>query len=114
MHYEVLCESYNITLDFNWFSLQQGVFDTSLQKIANVIPTAAVKQSAEVHGPLVMIFPSHIDRAVNALAVTYDGQWMWTVTRQLYYAYQECSFHMILVYVQVMGPSFKYGAFIRD
>ncbi len=39
---------------FNWFSLQQLTFDTSLQKIANVIPTAAVKQSAKVHGPLVI------------------------------------------------------------
>ncbi len=39
--------------DFNWFSLQQWVFDRSLQKIANVIPTAAVKQSAKVLGPLV-------------------------------------------------------------
>ncbi len=27
--------------DFNWFSLQQSAFDSSLQKIANVIPTAA-------------------------------------------------------------------------
>ncbi len=39
--------------DFNWYSLQQWVFDTSLQKIANIIPTAAVKQSAKVLGPLV-------------------------------------------------------------
>ncbi len=42
-----------VSPDFNWFSLQQWVFDTSLQKIANVIPTAAVKQSAKVLGPLV-------------------------------------------------------------
>ncbi len=28
-------------------------FDTCLQKISNVIPTAAVKQSAKVHGPRV-------------------------------------------------------------
>ncbi len=42
--------------DLNWFSLQQWVFDTSLQKIANVIPTAAVKQSAKVLGPLVIFF----------------------------------------------------------
>ncbi len=39
--------------DFSWYSLQQWVFDTSLQKIANVIPTAAFKQSAKVLGPLV-------------------------------------------------------------
>ena len=45
-----------VNTDFNWFSLQQGVFDTSLQKIANVIPTAAVKQSAKVLGPLVFVF----------------------------------------------------------
>ncbi len=40
--------------DFNWFSLQQWVFDTSLQKIANVIPTAAVKQRAKVLGPVLL------------------------------------------------------------
>ncbi len=39
---------------FNWFSLQQWVFNTSLQKIASVTPTAAVKQSAKVLGPLVL------------------------------------------------------------
>ena len=40
--------------EFNWFGLQQFLFFyTSLPKIANVIPTAAVKQSATVHGPLV-------------------------------------------------------------
>ncbi len=31
-------------------------FDTSLQKIANVIPTAGVKQGAKVHGPLVVLY----------------------------------------------------------
>ncbi len=41
--------------DFNCFSLQQWVFDINLQEIANVIPTAAVKQSAKVLGPLVII-----------------------------------------------------------
>ncbi len=41
--------------DFNWFSLQQWVFDTNLQRIANVILAAAVKQSAKVRGPLVLI-----------------------------------------------------------
>ena len=40
-----------VSLDFNWFSLQQWVFDTSLQKIANVTPTAAVKQSVKAHAP---------------------------------------------------------------
>ncbi len=44
---------WELTLDLIWFSLQQWVFDTSLQKFANVIPTAAVKQDAKVHGPLV-------------------------------------------------------------
>ncbi len=53
MHSEVLCESLELALDFNWFGLQQWVFDTSLQKITNVIPTSAVKQSTKVHGPLV-------------------------------------------------------------
>ncbi len=43
-----------VNLDFNWFSLQQWVFD-SLQKIDNVIPTAAVKHSAKVLGPLVSV-----------------------------------------------------------
>ncbi len=38
---------------FSWFSLQQWVFDASLPKIASVIPTAAVKQSAKVLVPLV-------------------------------------------------------------
>ncbi len=33
---------WDLTLDFIWFSLQHWVFDTSLQKIANVIPAAAV------------------------------------------------------------------------
>ncbi len=47
---EVLYES----SDFNWFSLQKCVFDTSLQKIAIVIPIAGVKQSAKVIGPLVL------------------------------------------------------------
>ncbi len=43
--------------DFNRFSLQQWVFDTSLQKkIGNAIPTAAVKQSAKVLGPLVFTY----------------------------------------------------------
>ncbi len=37
-------------IGFNWF--------TSLQKIAIVIPTAAVKQSAKVYGPLVCWFYS--------------------------------------------------------
>ncbi len=36
---------WELTLDFNWV--------TSLQKIANVIPTAAVMQIDKVHGPLV-------------------------------------------------------------
>ena len=53
MHSEVMCESLELILDFNWFSLQHRVFDTSLQKIANVLLTAAVKQSAKVQGPLV-------------------------------------------------------------
>ncbi len=44
-----------VNLDFNWFSRQQWVFD-SLQKIANVIPTAAVKQSAKVLGPPVIFW----------------------------------------------------------
>ena len=35
--------------------MQEWVFDTSLQKIANVNPAAAVKQSAKVLGPLVLI-----------------------------------------------------------
>ncbi len=48
MDSEVLWES------FNWFGLQQQVFDTSLQKTANFISTAAVNQSAKVHGPLVL------------------------------------------------------------
>ncbi len=52
MHSGVLCNSLELSLDFNWFSLQQWVFDTSLQKIASVIPTTAVKESAKVHGPL--------------------------------------------------------------
>ncbi len=34
------------------------VFDTSLQKIANVVPTVAVKQSAKVHVPLVCFISS--------------------------------------------------------
>ncbi len=38
---------------FNWFSLQQWIFGASLQKIANVTPTAAVKQTAKVLVPLV-------------------------------------------------------------
>ena len=42
--------------DFNWFSVHQWViFDTSLQKIDNVIPNAAVKQSAKVLGPLITV-----------------------------------------------------------
>ncbi len=45
MHSEVLGESLELTLDFNGLHLQQRVFDISLQKIANVIPTAAVKQT---------------------------------------------------------------------
>ncbi len=49
--------------DFNWFSLQQWVFDTSLQKIAKVIPTAAVKQSAKVLGPLVLTLLDYVSRA---------------------------------------------------
>ncbi len=36
--------------------MQQGVFDINLQKIANVIPTAAVKQSTKVLGPLVFFY----------------------------------------------------------
>ncbi len=53
--YCVLCV-YCVTVnpDFNWFSLQQWVFDTSLQKIAHIIPNAVVKQSAKVLGPLVI------------------------------------------------------------
>ncbi len=46
----------HIWLDFSWFSLQQWVFDTCLQKIPNAILTVAVKQSANVHGPLVFHF----------------------------------------------------------
>ncbi len=42
--------------DINWFSLQQWIFNTSPQKIANVIPTAAVKQSAKVLRPPVVLF----------------------------------------------------------
>ncbi len=48
-----------VNADFTWFSLHQWVFDTSLQKITNVIPTAAVKQSAKVLGPLVEFVIQH-------------------------------------------------------
>ncbi len=43
---------WELTLDFNWFSLRQWVFATSLQEIGNVMSTAAVKQRAKVYGPL--------------------------------------------------------------
>ena len=43
----------SVNASFKWFSLQQWVFDTSLQKTASVMPNAVVKQSARVHGPLV-------------------------------------------------------------
>ena len=56
MRSELLCDRLELTLEFIWFSLQQWVFDTSLQKIANAIPTAAVKQSPKVYGPLVLNF----------------------------------------------------------
>ncbi len=55
--------------DFNWFSLQEWVFDTSLQKLANVIPTAAVKQSAKVLGPLIFIFNDFLFLFVNHMGV---------------------------------------------
>ncbi len=55
MHSEVHVYCVRVSPDFKWFSLQQWVFDTSLLKIANVIPTAAVKQSAKVLGPLVFL-----------------------------------------------------------
>ncbi len=43
---------WELTQCFVSFSLQQWVFDTSLQKIASVIPPAVVKQSNKVNGPL--------------------------------------------------------------
>ncbi len=49
-----VCDILELTLEFTWFSLPQSVFDASLQKIANVLPTAALKQSAKVHGTLVL------------------------------------------------------------
>ncbi len=45
-----------LILDFDWFSLQQGVFDACLQNIANVIPTVGIKQIAKADGHLVGLF----------------------------------------------------------
>ncbi len=56
--------------------MQQWVFDTSLQKIANVIPTAAVKQSAKVLGPLVRYFANgHTHRQTQSKKPRHAKQW---------------------------------------
>ena len=64
---------------FQLISLQQWVFDTFLQKIANVIPTAVAKQSAKAMDILFQIYNN-----------SYKSTWLrkYFVSCKLHYAAQ--------------------------
>ncbi len=101
--------------DFNWFSLQQWVFDTSLQKIANVIPTAAVKQSAKVLGPLVDLScqwhlkrPLVLHSIINVYCCCFipprDITYMWVI----HSSWVTCGFHLTFT---ALASAFVHSGF---